>query len=69
MSNGDFESLRTAADYAGVSYFTVRSWALSYGIGRLEDGRWIIDREKLDVILKARRGLAKAKNELRQSAG
>lgn len=49
-----FPSLRTAADYAGVSYQAIRTWAREYDIGEFTEGRWIISKEKLDRVIAAR---------------
>ncbi len=63
-----FQSLREAAKYADVSYFTIREWARLYGIGELVDGRWHIDKDRLDGFIAARQQFADAKAELRKSA-
>lgn len=49
----EFQSLRTAADYAGVSYQSILNWSKEYAIGELRDGRWVINKEKLDRIVAA----------------
>jgi hypothetical protein len=36
----------------------VLDWCRKYGIGRIEAGRWIIDRDKLQRIINARAVLA-----------
>ena len=63
-----FSSLREAARYAGVSYYTIREWARSYGIGEIVDGRWHVNREKLDSYMAARESFAAVKDQLRKSA-
>ncbi len=50
-----FLSLRSAATYAGVTYEAIRKWTSWYDIGKKVDGRWHIDKVKLDKILWARR--------------
>lgn len=63
-----FTSLREAARYAGVSYQAIRDWAQEHQIGELRDGRWHIDREKLDHILASRARIEELKSGFRQSA-
>ena len=58
-----FPSLRTAAEYAGVSYQAIRTWAKLYDIGEFRDGKWTISREKLDRVIAAR----DQNDEIRQS--
>lgn len=58
-----FPSLRTAAEYAGVSYQAIRTWAKQYDIGEFRDGKWVISREKLDRVIAARDQI----DEIRQS--
>lgn len=60
-----FKSLREAANYAGVTAYTILLWTDQYDLGeQQENGRWHIDRGKLDKILEARKTLA----DLRKSA-
>jgi predicted site-specific integrase-resolvase len=51
-------TLRAAAQVAGVSAMGVLDWCRKYGVGRIEAGRWIIDRDKLQRIINARAVLA-----------
>ena len=63
-----FTSLREASAYAGVSYITIREWARNYHIGTLTDGRWRVNKERLDELLIARAQLRETIDELRRSA-
>lgn len=58
-----FPSLRTAAKYAGVSYQAIRVWAKEYEIGELQDGKWVIHKERLDRVIAINDQIS----ELRQS--
>lgn len=53
-----FTSLREAGKYAGVTPNTVLIWTDQYDIGEMREGRWHIDKDKLDKVLDARRKLA-----------
>ena len=53
-----FTSLREAAIYAGVTPTAMLLWTDQYDLGERIDGRWHIDKDKLDKILEARRQLA-----------
>lgn len=61
-----FKSLREAARYAGVSYQAIKDWARIYDIGVMVDGRWHIDKERLDRVLAARAHIAEVEANLRQ---
>ncbi len=63
-----FCSLREAATYAGVSYITIRDWAINYGIGELVDGRWHVNKERLDAYVIARSTFKEVQAELRRQA-
>ena len=63
-----FTSLRDAARYAGVTRAAVLYWTELHDIGELVDGRWHIDREKLDAFLAARRQLVELRQSMRKSA-
>ncbi len=56
-----FKSLREAGKYAGVYPGTILMWTDQYDIGEQVEGRWRIDKEKLDKLLEARRQLANLK--------
>lgn len=58
-----FNSLRLAANYAGVSYQTIRNWADVYEIGEFRDGQWIIHKDRLDRVIAINDQIS----ELRQS--
>lgn len=54
MSPPEIVTLRAAARHANVSHHTVKGWCVRYGIGRLVDGRWRIERAALNRIVRAR---------------
>jgi hypothetical protein len=64
----DFPSLGTAARYAGVTKQSILKWTALYDIGQLIDGRWSIDKEKLDRVIAARNRVAEIQDSLRKSA-
>ena len=63
-----FNSLRTAAEYAGVTYQSIRTWSKEYGIGHLQDGKWRIDKDKLDKVIAARDQIAEIQESLKKIA-
>jgi excisionase family DNA binding protein len=58
-------SLREAARYAGVTAPAIRKWIDEYRLGEMVDGRWHIDKARLDELLEARRRLKVLKASLR----
>lgn len=64
----NFMSLREAGRYANVSHECIRLWAIAYGIGELSNGRWRIDRAKLEPLAQARAAVQNVKVELRQAS-
>lgn len=53
MYSKEIHGLRTAAKIAGISPEAMRQWCTRYGIGRKEDGQWVINRRELSIIAKA----------------
>ncbi len=62
-----FTSLREAAQYAGVTKAGIVYWAEQHGIGEVIDGRWHIDKEKLDAFLATRAEIARLRAELKSA--
>ena len=62
-----FTSLREASKYAGVSTQAMLLWTDRYDIGAMVDGRWHIDKEKLDRVLAGRAHIAEIEANLRQA--
>lgn len=60
-----FTSLREAARYAGVTSSAILFWTDQSDIGELVDGRWHIDKEKLDIFLAKRAKIAELRAEIR----
>lgn len=63
-----FKSLREAARYAGVTSSAILFWTDQYDIGDMVDGRWHIDKDKLDAFLAARDKIAALKQSIRKTA-
>ncbi len=61
-----FKSLREASRYANVSQTAIMLWTDKYDLGELIDGRWHIDKEKLDRVIAARAHIAEVEANLRQ---
>lgn len=62
-----FKSLRSASKYAGVSQTAIQLWIDKYDIGEFIDGRWHIDKDKLDRVIAVRASIAEAEASLRQA--
>ncbi len=60
-----FNGLRAAAKYAGVTPNAVRIWTTQADLGQMIDGRWVIDKDKLDRFLALRKTLADVRAEFR----
>lgn len=62
-----FKSLREAAQYAGVTKAGIVYWAEMHNLGEVIDGRWHIDKEKLDAFLATRAEIARLRAELKSA--
>lgn len=62
-----FTSLREAAQYAGVTKAGIVYWAEMHGIGEVVNGRWHIDKDRLDAFLATRAKIAELRANLRQA--
>lgn len=62
-----FKSLREAAAYAGVTRAAVLYWTELSDIGELVEGRWEIDKDKLDAFLAMRAEVARLRANMRQA--
>ena len=51
----------------GVTYQSIRTWSKEYGIGRIgDDGRWRIDKSKLDQVIATRDQIAELQDSLKR---
>lgn len=64
----EFVSLRSAAAYANVSYQTIRNWLDDYDLGTFKDGRWTVEKDKLDRVLAARDHIAEIRSSLKHQS-
>lgn len=62
-----FSSLREAARYARVSQQSMMIWTDKYDIGEVIDGRWHIDKDKLDRVIATKEHIAELQESIKKA--
>lgn len=54
----EFISLRECARHYGISHETVRKWCVRYGVGYMDDGHFVIERDKFEELFRMKAALS-----------